>query len=313
MSEMTIFISPKGFDRAHIALIQTNAICSWKALGRDVDIVLIGDDPGVGEAADRLGVRYVGEVRRNESGTPLLSDIFDIARRTSDAPLLAYVNADIILFPEFVDVAKRVAEREEKFLLVGQRWDLDQREPIEFSEGWEARLKEEIRTRARRHPIGGSDYFIYPRACFERIPDFAIGRSGWDNWMFYEARRSGWKLINCSETIDIIHQDHDYGHLPNGQSHYRLPESEKNVEIGGGKRTIFSLNDCDYVLTNGCVPVPFPFSWQKLFREIEIFPLIRLNSRALGNVFFAVFHPIKAYRELRLKIGRALRSGKERK
>ena len=131
--------------------------------------------------------------------------------------------------------------------------------------------------------------------------------------MFYEARRRGWKLINCSETIDIIHQDHDYGHLPNGQSHYRLPESEKNVEIGGGKRTIFSLNDCDYVLTNGCVPVPFPFSWQKLFREIEIFPLIRLNSRALGNVFFAVFHPIKAYRELRLKIGRALRSGKKRK
>ena len=105
----------------------------------------------------------------------------------------------------------------------------------------------------------------------------------------------------------------DLGHLPNGQSHYRLPESEKNVEIGGGKRTIFSLNDCDYVLTNGCVPVPFPFSWQKLFREIEIFPLIRLNSRALENVFFAVFHPIKAYRELRLKIGRALRSGKERK
>ena len=31
MSEMTIFISPKGFDRAHIALIQMNAIRSWKA------------------------------------------------------------------------------------------------------------------------------------------------------------------------------------------------------------------------------------------------------------------------------------------
>lgn len=288
-------------------MIQTNAIRSWKALNRDVDIVLIGDDPGVAEAARELGVRFVGEVRRNESGTPLLSDIFDIARRTSDAPLLAYVNADILLFPEFVDIAKRIAASEEKFLLVGQRWDLDQREPIDFSDGWEARLKEEIRTRARRHPIGGSDYFIFPRDCFASIPDFAIGRSGWDNWMFYEARRQGWKLINCSEAIDIIHQDHDYGHLPGGQAHYRLPESAKNVELGGGKRTIFNLLDCDYVLTRDLELKRSPFSLKRLLREVEIFPLIRLNSKVLGNVFFALFHPQKAYRELRTRLGRIVR------
>lgn len=301
MSSMTIFIAPKGFDRDHIRIIQTNAVRSWKALNRDVDIVLIGDDPGVAEAAEELGVRYVGDVRRNDEGTPLLSDIFDIARRTSDSPLLAYVNADILLFPDFVDISKKIAEREEKFLLVGQRWDLDQRTLLDFSEGWETHLKNEIRTRARRHPIGGSDYFVYPRACFETLPDFAIGRSGWDNWMFYQARRMGWKLINCSGVIDIIHQDHDYSHLPNGQSHYRLPESAKNVELGGGKRTIFNLNDCDYVLTKDLAVVKAPLSWKKIQREIEIFPLIRLNSRFLGDVFFAAFHPAKAYREFRAR------------
>lgn len=301
MSDMTIFISPKGFDRDHIRVIQMNAIRSWKALNRDVDIVLIGDDPGVEEAAQELGVRYIGDVRRNDEGTPLLSDIFELARRTSDSPLLAYVNADILLFPEFVDISKKVAASEDKFLLVGQRWDLDQRTLLDFSDGWEAQLRNEIQTRARRHPIGGSDYFVYPRVCFETLPDFAIGRSGWDNWMFYQARRMGWKLINCSDVIDIIHQEHDYSHLPNGQSHYRLPESAKNVELGGGKRTIFNLNDCDYLLTKDLAVVKTPLTWKKMLREIEIFPLVRLDSRWLGEVFFAIFHPAKAYREFRAR------------
>ena len=107
MSLITIFITPKGFDREHIALIQRNAIRSWKALGDDVDILLIGDDPGVEENAAALGVRYVKEVKRNASGTPMLDDIFRIAREKSDSPLLAYVNADIILKQDFVEISRR--------------------------------------------------------------------------------------------------------------------------------------------------------------------------------------------------------------
>ena len=29
-------------------------------------------------------------------------------------------------------------------------------------------------------------------------------------------------VIDASATIPVIHQDHDYSHLPNGQPHYRL-------------------------------------------------------------------------------------------
>jgi len=38
---------------------------------------------------------------------------------------------------------------------------------------------------------------------------------------------------------------------------------------------------------------------KKKLREIEIFPLVTLKSRLLGEAFFAVFHPKKAYGELR--------------
>ena len=299
MSLITIFITPKAFDREHIAMIQRNAIRSWKALGKDVDILLIGDDPGVEENAKALGVRHIPEVKRNSSGTPMLDDIFKIARDNSDSPLLAYVNADIILKKDFLENAKLMLQKEKRFLLVGQRWDLDVQKDLEFPEGWETEFDKDLKARGRRHPTGGSDYFIYPRDIFTNIPPFAIGRSGWDNWMFYEARVKGWKLINCSKAINIIHQDHDYAHLPNGLPHYRQPESAENVKAAGGKRTIFTLLDCNYELSeDGNLTKP-TISKKKLLRELEIFPLVTLKSKTLGNVTYALFHPKKAYAEIR--------------
>lgn len=301
MNLITIFITPKAFNRDHIAVIQRNAVQSWKQLGEDVDIVLIGDDQGVEEAAIDLGVRHIPHVKRNQSGTPLLSDIFTLARDTSISPLLAYVNADIILLPNFLETAKKVLEREKQFLLVGQRWDLDVREELNFSEGWLERLTADLKTRGRRHPAGGSDYFIFPRSCFIKLPEFAIGRSGWDNWMLYEARLQGWKLINCSDTIDIIHQDHDYAHLPDGQPHYRQQESFDNVKLAGGNRTVFTLLDCNWEMgKDGLLQRPQK-TGKKILREIEIFPLVKLKSKPLGEAAFAIFHPQKAYGELRKK------------
>jgi hypothetical protein len=40
-------------------------------------------------------------------------------------------------------------------------------------------------------------------------------------------------------------------------------------------------------------------NWQKLLREVEIFPLVRLRSMTLGQLSFALFHPRKAWAELR--------------
>ena len=299
MSLITIFITPKGFDRDHIALIQRNAIRSWKALGADVDILLIGDDPGVEENAKALGVRYIRDVKRNASGTPMLDDIFRLARENSDSPLLAYVNADIILKRDFVETSRKILDREKKFLLVGQRWDLDVQVDLEFPQGWESEFDKDLAARGRRHPAGGSDYFVYPRDIFTSIPPFAIGRSGWDNWMFYEARVKGWKLINCSKAINIIHQDHDYAHLPNGLPHYRQPESAENVKAAGGKRTIFTLLDCDHELDENGNLRRVSMNKKKLLREMEIFPLVTLKSKTLGDASFALFHPKKAYAEFR--------------
>jgi len=298
MNLVTLFSAPKPFTDSHIAMIQRNALQSWLKLGPEVQVVYIGQEVGMAEVAREFGIQHMAQIKRNSSGTPLLSDIFAQARLAGQSPFQIYVNADVILFEDVLSAVRAVQAQAKDFLMVGQRWDLDVRGPVDFSEGWQTRLAQDLHKKGRLHPRGGSDYFIYPRHCFQKIPAFALGRAGWDNWMIYEARRNGWKVIDATAEIRIIHQDHDYSHLPGGQSHYRLPETAENVRLAGGPRTIFNLMDVNYHLEHGKVK-PWPMSWARFWRELEIFPLTRLHSMSLAQVFYAVFHPIKAYRELR--------------
>jgi hypothetical protein len=184
------------------------------------------------------------------------------------------------------------------FLLVGRRYDLLIKELIDFSPGWQIRLEKQIGQEGRLHPPGGSDYFIFPRQCYEHIPDFAIGRAGWDNWMIYEARQRGWNVIDATDSIHIVHQDHDYSHLPGGVGHYRLPETEENVRLAGGNRCIFELGDANRRI-EGANFLPARMTWRKFWREVEIFPLIHLHSYSLAQLLYAVFHPLRAYKEVR--------------
>ncbi len=78
--KLTIFTAPKPFVDPHIIDIQMNAIRSWKALGEEVAIVLIGDETGIHQAAKETGSIFVADVKRNRLGTPLISSIFNIGR-----------------------------------------------------------------------------------------------------------------------------------------------------------------------------------------------------------------------------------------
>jgi hypothetical protein len=300
-SFLTIFTAPKPFTNPHISLIQGNAIRSWQQLGDDVQVLLIGDEPGMADFAAENGLQQLREVARNDHATPLVSSIFELARQNSTSLLLAYVNADILLTPDIVRLARQVCEQVKEFLVVGQRWDLDVRQALEFSPGWDARLLFEVKTRGRLHPPGGSDYFIFPRSCFTRVPKFAIGRAGWDNWMFYHARVKHWPVIDASTLLTVVHQDHDYSHLPGGQPHYRMPESYENTRLAGGRRAIFTLLDADYTLLAGKVQ-PLPMRGIRLWRSLETYPLIKWKSYPLAELSFAVCHPLKAFKEWRARL-----------
>ena len=293
---LTLFTAPKPFNDPFISMIQHNALRSWQALGEEVAVVLIGDEEGIGEAANQYGFTHRPDVKTNQLGTPLISSIFDIGRQANQSPFLAYVNADIILFPEILSVTHQVAQQSERFLMIGQRWDLDVGEQLYFEEDWVQMLKATMRENGKLHARAGSDYFIFPRACFEEIPDFTVGRAGWDNWMIFQARRQGWQTIDCSADLVIIHQNHDYRHLPGGQRHYRLPETGENIRLAGGRRTIFTLDDASCRLVNGKLEEMPQTSTRKL-REWQNRPLIKRGCYFCTQMRFVLLHPKKAYAE----------------
>ena len=295
---LTIFTAPKPFTNSHINVIQNNALLSWVNLGRDVEVHLIGEEEGVAKVAAQYGIRYLPEVKRNQMGTPLISSMFDLARKNSKSPFLAIINTDILLLPNLIKTLKIVSAQFEKFVVAGQRWDLDVKERFEFSKDFYTQLAQRTMKSGCLHPPMGSDYFIFPRECYPKVPDFAIGRAGWDNWMMFKSRWEGWSLIDASDDIMVIHQTHDYSHLANGQPHYRLPETKQNVELAGGDQTIFTLMDATHKIRQEQIRRS-TLTLRKIWRDVEIFPLINWHSRPLGLIFYYLFHPTKGYQSLR--------------
>lgn len=267
MKQLTIFSAPKPFTDPHINTIQRNAIRSWQQLGA-VEILLIGDETGLAEAARELGVRHLPDVKRNEHGTPLVSSIFGLARAAGDSELMLFTNTDMIYFSDVLQTALALKQTTAEFALLGQRYDMDVHEPIDFSPGWEERLRSEVTARARLHPLGGSDYFLFPRPLFSQIPDFAIGRAGWDNWMIYHAVQQPWPAVDATHSIMALHQNHGYSHLAGDQGHQRHPETDENLKLAGGMRKMYTLLDLEYELLNGSI-APKPRSLMRFLRGLE--------------------------------------------
>lgn len=269
MPLITFFTAPKPFTNPHIAMIQRNALKSWTLL-EDVEIILLGDEAGIAEIAKEFNLKHFPDVQMNENGTPLISSMFAIARANSTSELLCIVNADMILMSDFVEAARRSRLQRDKFVLLSQRWDYDITSPLDFAAGWESGLRESVRKQNRLHRPAGSDFFLFPKSCYQDIPNFTIGRAGWDNWMIYKARKENWAVIDCTPALMIVHQNHDYSHLPNGKPHYDHPDTNVNIRLAGGQANVrYSILDSTHQLINDKLARP-KLTSLRLTRKFEL-------------------------------------------
>ena len=133
--EVTFFAIPKPFQ-GRFADIQQNAIESWAHVVGAENVVLIGDDAGVAEAAAAIGAHHISPVARNEFGTPLLDAAFAAAHGFASQGLLCYVNADIVMTPRLLDVAAAVVARARSFVVVGDSMDAKVESRLAFGKDW---------------------------------------------------------------------------------------------------------------------------------------------------------------------------------
>lgn len=246
---LTLFTAPKHF-RGRFDLIQRNAIESWQRLRPACEIILMGDDEATASVAQEFGVLHVPQIARNEYGTPLVNCLFAEAERVARYPHLCYINADIILMSDFLPAVRQVVAERSRFLLVGRRSDLNVSERLDFINDWEANLRLRVKREGKLHAHTGLDYFVFPRGLGWKIPPFAIGRPAWDSWLLYRAISQGVSVIDLTEMVTVVHQNHDYSHVAGGADAVWVgPEAKRNLDLAGGYAHAFTVWDAKYRLT----------------------------------------------------------------
>lgn len=274
---LTIFSIPKPF-LGDIEILQRNAIHSWWRLRPCSEIILCGGESGTEETAADFKAKWMPKISRNEYGTPLLNSVFQQVERIASNRLICYVNADIILLSDFVEAIQRIRFR--RFLMVGQRWDIDITEAWDFERpDWEKRLRKFVAASGVLHPPAGSDYFVFPRdGVIGTFPPFAVGRPGWDNWFIYNARRLRVPVIDATRVVTVIHQNHDYSHVPNRRDEtWEGPEADWNRQLIGGQDHIFTLLDSTHVMTSRAL---FPaLGYEYLRRRWQTLPILVPGTR----------------------------------
>jgi hypothetical protein len=236
-------------------MIQRNAIASWRKLKPGCSMILFGDEEGTREAAREYDAMHYPEIPRNEYNTPMVNAVFEKAADLSDDRVLCYVNADIILTSDFMEAFNRVKNLT-SFLMVGRRRDLDIEEPLHLGDtGWE----NEIRMRAMADGIlrhaNYIDYFLFDRNLYgQALPPFAIGRTAWDNWLLYYARKTGVPVIDATGEVIAIHQNHRYNErsvILREDGTWEGYEVRSNRELAGKHAVNYNIEDATLVLSGG--------------------------------------------------------------
>jgi len=296
---ITISTTAKPF-LGQIRVNQINALRSWKATSPDVEILLFGSGEGFAEVAEKLGIAHIPEVETSEQGTPLHNSMFALARARGRYSVQAFISCDIILLDDFLPAIQRI--KMDRFLIVGQRWDLDLSREIDFEDpAWAQLLRQEVEQRGILHPPGGSDYFVYRGSIWEKMPPVVVGRGGEDNELIYHCRASRVPVIDASDAVTVVHQNHDYRHHPQGQDGVMFgAEAQLNRSAYSG--LALTPIDADWRLSSKSLARNYcRGDWERYLQVLH--PLHR--GTALGALSAVALRLVRAARRAKSWIGRA--------
>jgi len=251
---LTLFTIPKPF-RGHIDITQRNTLRSWKLLAPEVEVIVFGDEEGAAEVCREFGLRHEPEIVRNEFGTPFLNHAFDRAQQIARHEWLCYSNCDIVLMSDFLEALRTLQAWRSRFMMVGRRWDTDITQPLGFdAANWEQSLRQTACERGKQRGPDWIDYFAFRRGACAGLPAFVVGRPCWDHWLVWWMRHCRVPVVDVSEAVVAVHQNHDYSYHPQGEKGAREgPEFQRNRALVGSWRHMNTIDDASHVLKAGVV------------------------------------------------------------
>jgi hypothetical protein len=246
---LTFFTTSKPFA-GHSDVIQRNALESWTLAHPDAEVVLFGYDEGSEAAARDLGIRHEPHTEKNEAGSNRMDYMFARAQASARHDVLCYTSCDIIFMDDFGAALDRVLGAHRELLMVGRRWDTEITIPCDFkSPDWQNQIRDlALKTNQQRTP-DWTDYFVFSRGLFKDLPPLVVGRVFWDNWTVWKALQMKKPVVDASRGIIAVHQNHDYGHHPQGKHGvWYGEEAGANHKLADGWNHLCTIADSSEVL-----------------------------------------------------------------
>ena len=246
---VTVFAAPKAVV-GDAATSQRNAVWSWKNLGPDVEVILLGNEAGIEDVSRELGTRHVPIVARSPAGVPLLSDVFRLGQRAARGGCCVFVNADIVFGPDLLSAIRLTSDWSDQFLMIGQRWDapIDHRIDELGADWWRATRDRALSTGKLDSPLW-IDYFAFPTGQYSDLPPFIIGRPGYDNWMVWHTRSRQIPVVDASSAVTAVHQRHTYAQYGGSKKHVWTEDAQTNADLIGDRRKLFTIGHSTNRLT----------------------------------------------------------------
>ena len=250
---ITLFTTFKNLESKTVAY--RNTIRNWGLLAPSVRPVLyytFGEDY-LTEFARMNGWAVYRCPKVSNSGVPVLRSMYLHAQAINNTtPFYGYANSDILFDRKLVatlEVLKDLSgDRSKHILVIGRRTN------------YRIRYNQEIYDLASvsRYASAGSlfsnnaqDYFIYSHSGFpwESIPDFVVGRVGYDNWLVATAIRRNLTVVDATESVTALHQTGSDGNHA-GRDLKRLGDEKfVNYRLAGKFDYSIGITTCAHVMT----------------------------------------------------------------
>lgn len=240
---MTVPLPFSGFD----AITQRNAILSWTLLKPRPEILVLCNEQGVAEFAEEHNLVHIPDVRLTKHGVPSIAHILELGQANASNGVIAYVDSDTVLTHDFPIAVYVVESTFPGYLISGFRKSDYMTHTIPFEDPkWEQDLIDHVWKHGNFYAKGlgsGSDYFVFHKGLFRNdVPDFSIGKGHWDGWRMRYAIDHGAELLDCSDIIFQIHQDHPWRSWFCNATH-------DNLALAGGEVSMRWVHDATQKLT----------------------------------------------------------------
>ena len=278
---LTMFTIPWPTDKAeNLIHRQNNCLDSWALLEPTPEIILCGDEYGVRELAAERGLVHAPYIEY-EVDAPVIPVVFEEAEEIATNATIMYCNCDDILMQCLMDAIEIVAGQFDCFMMIGQKWDVEINERLDFSEGWQDRLKERVTLEGNLHGGSAVDYFIYnlEHPVGIDFPRFVIGGTGWDTWLVDDTLRRGFAVVDVTEAVMCVHQ-HKRGVRPGPNRNHnrelinrRLAEQRRERSDMVGK-----VNHATWELTADGELREVPDKWRGIARKNRNEPKVKVDG-----------------------------------